>query len=148
MPFCDAAGVEIYYETSGPADGAPLLLIEGFTAHLIGWHDEFCAKFIDRGLRVIRLDNRDVGLSQKMGGPQDLDAGYTLSDMARDAVGVLDALGLASAHVVGQSMGGMIAQVLAVEHCARVRSLSLFYTAPAIEGYARSSAADVAPSTS
>jgi pimeloyl-ACP methyl ester carboxylesterase len=143
MPVCSADGVEIYFETMGPADGAPLLFIEGFTAQLIGWHDAFCALFVAKGMRVIRFDNRDVGLSQKLGGPRDLDAGYTISDMARDGIAVLDALGIARAHVVGQSMGGMIAQVMAIEHPARIASLSLFYTAPAIEGYALAGAAEV-----
>lgn len=129
----NAGGAAIYYETMGPEDGQPALLIQGHTAQLIGWRDGFCQKLVDRGMRVIRFDNRDVGLSQKFGGPEDLDGGYTLADMAGDGLRVLDALGLASAHVVGQSMGGMIAQVMADTGPERVRSLSLIYTAPGFE---------------
>ncbi|MEV0161721.1 alpha/beta fold hydrolase [Nonomuraea fuscirosea] len=128
MPF--TSDVEIYYETAGDPSGEPLVLIEGFGGQLIGWHEEFCALLADAGFHLIRLDNRDVGLSQKFGGPEDVDGGYGLSDMADDVVRVLDALGLESAHVAGRSMGGMIAQTLAIEHPRRVRGLALFYSIP------------------
>jgi pimeloyl-ACP methyl ester carboxylesterase len=114
----------------GPADGAPLLMIQGFSAQMIGWRDGFCRKLVERGLRVIRFDNRDVGLSEKFGGPDDLDCAYGLADMAADSFRVLDALDLPGAHIVGQSMGGMIAQIMAGTRPQRVRSLSLIYTTP------------------
>ena len=109
MSFTSGPGARMYFETMGPADGKPVLLIQGYTAQMIGWRDGFCQQLAARGLRVIRFDNRDVGLSDKCGGPFDLDGGYTLHDMAADGLRVLDALDLPHAHVVGQSMGGMIA---------------------------------------
>lgn len=125
--------VEIYYETRGPSDGIPLLFTQGFTWQLIGWHEGFCQAFVDRGAYVILYDNRDVGLSQKFGGQQDYDGGYSLADMAGDGFAVLDALGLDRAHLVGASMGGMISQAMALSQPARVRSLNLIYTAPSLD---------------
>jgi pimeloyl-ACP methyl ester carboxylesterase len=133
MQFTNGNGAKLYYEVMGPATGMPVLLIQGFSAQMFGWRDGFCQKLADRGLRVIRFDNRDVGLSEKFGGPDDLDGGYSLADMANDSFGVLDALGLRSAHVVGQSMGGMIAQLMADAAPERVRSLSLIYTIPGLD---------------
>ncbi len=124
--------VQIYYETRGPAGGIPILFVQGFTWQLIGWREGFCQTFVDRGALVILYDNRDVGLSQKFGGPDDYDGGYSLADMARDGFAVLDDLGLASAHVAGASMGGMIAQTMALSQPSRVRSLNLIYTALSI----------------
>lgn len=135
------SGIELEYEVTGPDGGRPLLLVMGFTAQLIGWPDGFCEHLVERGHRVIRFDNRDCGLSTKhdgvtvdlgavltaaLGGqPDQLPAvPYTLSDMAADAVGLLDHLGIERAHVVGASMGGMIAQHVAIEHPGRVRSLT------------------------
>jgi len=125
--------VQIYYETRGSSDGVPMLFAQGFTWQLIGWREGFCEKFGDRGAFVILYDNRDVGFSQKFGGPDDYDGGYSLTDMAGDGFSVLDDLGLASAHVVGASVGGMIAQIMALSQPSRVRSLNLIYTAPGIE---------------
>jgi pimeloyl-ACP methyl ester carboxylesterase len=125
--------VQIYYETRGSRDGIPLLLVQGFTWQLIGWREGFCQTFVDRGAFVILYDNRDVGLSQKFGGPEDYDGGYSLTDMARDGFAVLDNLGLQSAHLVGASMGGMIAQIMALSQPPRVRSLNLIYTAPSMD---------------
>lgn len=125
--------VHIYYETLGPSDGVPILFVQGFTGQLIGWREEFCRLFVDRGAFVIRYDNRDVGLSQKFGGPGDFDGGYRLEDMAADGLAVLDDLGLESAHVVGASMGGMISQTMAMSKPSRVRSLNLIYTAPSFD---------------
>jgi pimeloyl-ACP methyl ester carboxylesterase len=130
MPITKGAA-EIYYETRGPSSGVPVLLVQGLSWQLIGWREEFCQRFVDRGAYVILYDNRDVGLSQKFGGPDDYDGGYGLADMAVDGVSVLEELGLASAHVVGASMGGMIAQEMAVSQPSHVRSLNLIYTAPA-----------------
>lgn len=126
MPIASTSrGVKIYYDTFGDPTAPPLLLIQGLGAHLLGWHPDLRAAIADAGFRVIRLDNRDVGLSQKF--PR---GGYGLADMAADAAGVLSSLGIDSAHVVGQSMGGMIAQELVLDHPDRVRSLTLIYTAP------------------
>ena len=125
--------VQIYYETRGSRDGIPILFVQGFTWQLIGWREGFCQKFVARGALVILYDNRDVGLSQKFGGPNDYDGGYSLTDMARDGFSVLDDLGLPSAHVVGASMGGMIAQIMAQSQPSRVRSLNLIYTAPSMD---------------
>jgi len=124
---------KIYYETRGEAGAEPALFICGFTAQLLGWREAFCRQFVERGVRVILFDNRDAGLSQKFGGPGDTDGGYGLGDMAADGFAVLDALGLERAHVVGQSMGGMIGQVMALAHPERVGSLSLIYSSPSIE---------------
>jgi pimeloyl-ACP methyl ester carboxylesterase len=137
MPFSTQSGAKIFYDTLGPRTDEPLVFIEGLSAQMIAWREPFCQLFIDRGFSVVRLDNRDVGLSQKFGGPADSDGGYDLQDMARDTLGVLDTLGLGSAHIVGQSMGGMIAQAMAIMEPGRVRSMTLFYTAPASAKYGR-----------
>ncbi|MFI6734790.1 alpha/beta fold hydrolase [Nonomuraea sp. NPDC050451] len=129
------SGIEVAYERLGDPEAPPVLLVMGLGGQLINWPDGLCAELVDRGLHVIRFDNRDSGLSTHLhDAPQpDLEAAlagdassasYTLSDMAADIVGLLDALGLDSAHVVGASMGGMIAQTLAIEHPGRVRSLT------------------------
>jgi pimeloyl-ACP methyl ester carboxylesterase len=130
----DVGAVQIAYETQGPPDGPPVLLVSGLGGQLISWDDGFCRRLTDRGLRVIRFDNRDVGLSTHLGDrPSDLEAAlrgdadaipYRLVDLADDAAGLVEHLGLDSAHVVGVSMGGMIAQQLAISHPDRVRSLT------------------------
>jgi pimeloyl-ACP methyl ester carboxylesterase len=130
------SGVEIAYTTFGPETGAPLLLVMGLGGPSIWWHDELCCELADRGFYVIRYDNRDVGwstylrehritrrhivrafLGHKVGAP------YTMSDLAEDAFGLLDHLGIDAAHVCGVSMGGMIAQTMAIQHQERVLSL-------------------------
>ena len=134
MPKAKANGIELEYEDLGSPDDTPLLLIMGFTAQLTAWPDGFCQQLVDRGYRVIRFDNRDIGLSSRItDGPKPdvmaalggdtSSASYTLDDMADDAAGLLDALGIESAHVVGASMGGMIAQLVAIRHPGKVRSL-------------------------
>jgi len=145
MPIT-ADDARIYYETRGPDDGIPILFIQGFTWQLVGWREGFCQKFVDRGARVILFDNRDVGLSRKFGGPEDYDGGYSLHDMATDGFAVLDDLGLESAHLVGASMGGMIAQCMAVAEPSRIRSLNLIYTTPTFDPdyFVQTSAADPA----
>lgn len=132
--FASTNGVELCYQEMGEADGEPLLLVMGLSMQMIAWPEEFCAELAERGFRVIRFDNRDIGRSTKLdaaGVPRQLDlivgrratAPYLLRDMAADTVGLMDRLGIESAHVVGASMGGMIAQSLAIEYPQRVRSL-------------------------
>jgi len=133
-----ANGIEIEYETFGPTSGDPLLLVMGLGAQLTLWDDEFCQMLADTGFFAIRYDNRDIGLSSYFdhAGPPDMmklmmaraqgdpvQTAYTLDDMADDAAGLLDALSIDRAHVVGASMGGMIAQTIAIRHGARVKSL-------------------------
>lgn len=130
-----AGDVEIAYQCFGNAEDPPVLLVMGLATQMLGWPDEFCAGLAENGLSVVRFDNRDVGLSTHLhdAPPPDVRAGfagdtssasYRLSDMARDTVGLLDALGLDSAHLVGASMGGMIAHEIAAGHPGRVRSLT------------------------
>jgi pimeloyl-ACP methyl ester carboxylesterase len=126
--------IEFCYERIGPVDGKPLLLINGIGMQLIMWREEFCVALADRGFAVARYDQRDVGRSTHLhsaGRPtiaqmllRPSSAAYTLRDMADDAVSVMDALGWSRAHVVGISMGGMIAQELAIQHRDRVASLT------------------------
>jgi pimeloyl-ACP methyl ester carboxylesterase len=127
-----ANGVEIAYEEFGERGRPPILLVMGLGTQMIGWHDEFCDA-LAVGHHVVRFDNRDVGESTWVEGEVDMpallagdvsSAVYTLEDMADDSVGLLDALGIESAHVVGASLGGMIAQTIAIRHPRRVRSLT------------------------
>jgi pimeloyl-ACP methyl ester carboxylesterase len=137
--------MEIEYETIGSPSDPPVLLVMGFTAQMTAWPDGFCRMIADGGRHVIRFDNRDCGLSSKLDGV-DVDLGgviaaalseaptpdvpYTLSDMAADAVGLLDHLGVDAAHIVGASMGGMIVQTMAIEHPHRVRTLTSVMSQP------------------
>ncbi|MEU8358784.1 alpha/beta hydrolase [Nonomuraea sp. NPDC048882] len=127
--------IEMTYERFGDPQAPPVLLIMGAGGQLIHWHEDFCAELAGLGHHVIRFDNRDAGLSTHFhdAPPPDLpavmagdlsSASYTLSDMAGDTVGLLDVLRLDSAHLVGASLGGMIAQTVAIEHPARIRSLT------------------------
>jgi pimeloyl-ACP methyl ester carboxylesterase len=139
MPRARANGIEIEYEEFGNACDEPVLLIMGLGAQMILWDEPFCESLAGRGYRVIRFDNRDVGLSSwldHLGVPnllavmsarllgRKIDAPYLVSDMAADAAALVGALGLDAAHVVGASMGGMIAQTMAIEHPGRVLSLT------------------------
>ena len=130
-----ANGIELAYQEMGDPDGEPLLLVMGLATQMIAWMPEFCDLLAERGFRVIRFDNRDIGRSTKIraaGVPSRFDmlagrratAPYLLSDMARDSFGLLDHLELESAHVAGASMGGLIAQTMAIVRPARVRSLT------------------------
>jgi len=138
-----ANGLHLEVEEHGSASGEPLLLIMGLGMQLLGWHEGLVAQLVERGFRVIRFDNRDIGLSQGFdaaGVPNlaldsvrhvlgfAIKSPYTLADMAADSIGVLDALGIARAHVCGASMGGMIAQHLAARAPERVKSLTLMMT--------------------
>jgi pimeloyl-ACP methyl ester carboxylesterase len=129
-----ANGIEIAYQEIGDPGGEPLLLVMGLATQMVAWDEPFCAMLAERGFRVIRFDNRDVGHSTKIeaaGVPKRTDmllgrrrtAAYLLRDMAADATGLLDHLGVDAAHVVGASMGGMIAQTMAIRRPGRVRSL-------------------------
>lgn len=132
------SGIELEYDTFGSPSDPALLLVMGFTAQMTAWDEAFCRMLADGGFHVIRFDNRDCGLSTKLdgvavdtgavmaaafGGTEVPPVPYTLSDMASDAAGLLDHLGIECAHVMGASMGGMIAQHIAIEHRARVCSL-------------------------
>jgi pimeloyl-ACP methyl ester carboxylesterase len=120
MPTATNGDVRIGYETFGDTGGEPLLLIMGLTFQMVWWPDEFCQLLADRGFHVARFDNRDAGLSTRFSGRR---RAYTAHDMAGDAIAVMDALGWQSAHLFGGSLGATIAQVIAVEHPARVRTL-------------------------
>jgi pimeloyl-ACP methyl ester carboxylesterase len=134
MPRAQVGALELEYEAFGDPSGDPLLLVMGLAYQMIEWDTRVCEALADRGFWVIRFDNRDVGLSTKMDELGDADlaaafagrpvAQYSLDDMADDAAGLLDALGVRAAHVVGISMGGMIAQLLAINHPGRVKSLT------------------------
>jgi pimeloyl-ACP methyl ester carboxylesterase len=127
-------GIEIVYETIGDPSHPPLLLVMGLGMQLIHWETEFCEQLAERGFFVIRFDNRDAGLSTKVHAPVpslframagfEVDAPYRLEDMADDAFGLLDHLGIEAAHLVGVSMGGMIAQTMAIARPERVLSLT------------------------
>ena len=127
-------GIEIAYQEVGDPDAPPLILVMGLGTQMLGWDEELCGLLAERGFRVVRFDNRDIGHSTMLeaaGVPSRLDlfigrresAAYLLSDMANDTIGLMDHLGIESAHIVGASMGGMIGQTLAIEHAERVRSL-------------------------
>jgi pimeloyl-ACP methyl ester carboxylesterase len=138
-----ANGISLEVEDHGPTSGEPLVLIMGLGMQLVAWHEGLVAQLVAQGFRVIRFDNRDIGLSQRfdhLGVPNlafdamrhtvglPVRSPYTIADMADDTAALLDALGLQRAHVCGASMGGMIAQHLAVRHPQRVKSLTLMMT--------------------
>ena len=136
MTAATCNGITIEYEEYG--SGEPLLLIMGLSGQLVAWPMDWVQRWVELGFRVIRFDNRDIGLSSKMPGEPPTIArivraaasrrlarsDYLLSDIADDSVGVLDHLGIDKAHVVGVSMGGMIAQCMAIDHPERVKSLT------------------------
>ncbi len=131
--FCEVSdGITLCYETFGDPGDPAALLIMGLGAQMVAWQEDFCEELAERGLHVVRFDNRDIGRSTHLQGPPpsllqllrySVSAPYKLADMAADAVGLMDQLEIDHAHVIGASMGGMIAQTLAARHPARVRSL-------------------------
>jgi len=140
VPRVHANGIEVEYETFGDPAAPPLLLIAGLGAQMTSWDEAFCGQLAERGFHVIRFDNRDSGLSTLMeeagypdigaafsGNPQ---AAYQLDDLAADAAGLLDALGIHAAHVVGASMGGFIAQLVAINHPDHALSLTSIMSGP------------------
>lgn len=145
-----AGGLELAYEERGPSGGPTVLLIMGLGTQLLGWPEPFCEALAASGYRVIRFDNRDIGLSTKLDGARPCDdiraafakslvglkvkAPYRLDDMAADTVGLLDALRIERAHVVGASMGGMIAQIMAARYPQRVRSLTSIMSSSGARG--------------
>lgn len=155
VPASTAGGIRIAYETSGDPADPPVLLVMGLGAQLLAWREGFCAALVDRGHFVIRYDNRDIGLSTHLDGAPRPDfpallagdrssAAYDLSDMADDAVALLDHLGLPAAHVVGASLGGMIAQTLVLDHPERVRSLTSIMSTTGDRGVGQASEAAMA----
>lgn len=139
MARLKANGIDIEYDTFGEATADPILLIMGLGTQMIAWRPDFCNALADCGHFVVRFDNRDVGLSTKLDGVKapgplrfllhrwfgwSVSAPYTLDEMAADAIGVLDALDIDEAHVVGASMGGMIGQIMAASHPDRVKTLT------------------------
>ncbi len=135
----------IAYESFGDPADPPLVLVMGLATQMLGWDDPFCVRLAEQGFHVIRFDNRDIGLSTHLAeagvpdvaallsGDRSVPPPYTLLDMARDTAGLLDALDLRSAHVVGASMGGMVAQQFAIGHPGRVRSLTSIMSTPSRE---------------
>ena len=143
MPEITANGITIHYDDQGPRDADPILLIMGFAAQMTLWPQELVDALVGHGFRVIRHDNRDIGLSHKFDGVKSPGmvkltilrrlgfrprVPYGLADMADDSAGLLDALGIDSAHIVGGSMGGMIAQHVAVRHPAKTKTLTSIFS--------------------
>jgi pimeloyl-ACP methyl ester carboxylesterase len=124
MPRATANGIVIEYEAFGDPQAPPLLLIAGLGAQMLSWDEDFCRLLASRGFHVIRFDNRDAGLSTWIEGE------YRLDDMAADAIGLLDALGIPAAHVVGASMGGFIAQLVTLNHPEHVLTLTSIMSGP------------------
>ncbi len=137
--YADVDGLRLAYETFGDEGARPLVLIMGLASQMLLWHEDFCRQLAERGHHVVRFDNRDVGLSDRChqhGRPsllrsviaarrgREVRTAYTLDDMADDTVGLMTALGIERAHVMGASMGGMIAQAMAIRHPRRVLSLT------------------------
>jgi pimeloyl-ACP methyl ester carboxylesterase len=134
MAIARNGDVELYYEVFGEPGDPTLLLVNGLGSQCINFPVEWCEMFVARGNQVVRFDNRDVGLSSKLD-----DVDYVLADMARDAVAVLDAVGVERAHVMGLSMGGMIVQRLAIDHADRLLSVTSVMSRTGEPDYGQSS---------
>jgi pimeloyl-ACP methyl ester carboxylesterase len=124
--------VELYYETFGSPTNPTLVLVNGLASQCINYDTRWCEMFAARGFQVVRFDNRDTGLSSKV------KAGYIVTDMANDVCAVLDAVGVARAHVLGLSMGGMIVQRLAVDHPERLLTMTTVMSRTGEPGYGES----------
>jgi pimeloyl-ACP methyl ester carboxylesterase len=139
LPTVRANNIDLYYEESGPADAPVILLVMGLGTQMIAWPDDLIQGLVAQGFRVVHYDNRDVGLSQRMDGAPaanlvwtmvkarfglPIRPAYTLTDMVRDGIALLDVLGIARAHVVGASMGGMIVQLMAALYPDRVSTMT------------------------
>lgn len=137
MSTAHNATCDIHYDTFGDRSDPALLMVNGLGSQCINYHDDWCAMFVASGMHVIRFDNRDVGLSSSFEGMPVGERGeaYQLTDMAADAVAVLDAAGIERAHVMGLSMGGMIVQTLAIEHPARLLSVTSVMSHTGEAGY-------------
>ena len=162
MTSAQANGITIEYAETGPPDAPVILLVMGLGMQLIAWPELFCEGLAARGFRAVRFDNRDAGLSTRMPSAGSLATSammaraflglpvrppYTLNDMARDTVGLMDALGIGEAHVVGASMGGMIAQIVAIEHPERAVGPRPTSSSPCRRRSARSGSRTRPPST-
>jgi len=149
MPTVRANDIDIYYEESGPADGPVILLVMGLGTQMIAWPDELIEGLVAQGYRVIHYDNRDVGLSQRMDGAPaanlvwtmikarfglPIRPAYSLSDLAQDGIALLDVLGIANAHVVGASMGGMIVQLMAAQYAERISTMTSIMSSSGRQG--------------
>jgi len=147
--FAQANGLQIAYEEFGNGDDPVILLVAGLYNQLVRWPVEFCELLVAKGYRVIRFDNRDIGLSEKMDGARapgyfrlllassfcvQVKTAYTLDDMAEDTIGVLDALNIKTAHLVGMSMGGMISQIAAARYPDRILSLTSMMSTSGVRG--------------
>jgi len=138
MPFADIGRIRLAYETFGSPSDPPIVLVMGLGSQMLAWRTGFCEQLASNGFRVVRFDNRDIGLSSRIGTPKTqalwtltrrrlghrVPPPYRLADMADDVVGLMDALRIPAAHLVGSSMGGMIAQLCAINHRPRVLSLT------------------------
>jgi pimeloyl-ACP methyl ester carboxylesterase len=134
VPNTSNGSVQIHYDVFGDASNPTLLMVNGLGSQCINYQDAWCEMFAAEGLQVVRFDNRDVGLSSHLPGVE-----YTLSDMAADAVAVLDAIGVQQAHVMGLSMGGMIVQTMAIEHPQRLLTMTSVMSTTGEPEYRKSS---------
>ena len=137
MAMASNGSCEIYYEAFGDPAEPTLLLVNGLGSQCINYHEDWCALFAERGLHVVRFDNRDIGMSTKFDAAPVGAKGeaYTISDMADDGIAVLDALDVERAHVMGLSMGGMIVQVMAIDHPDRLLSMTSVMSRTGERGY-------------
>jgi pimeloyl-ACP methyl ester carboxylesterase len=134
MPIARNGAVELHYETFGDDADPTLLLVNGLGSQCINYAEAWCERFAAEGVRVVRFDNRDVGLSSKLAGID-----YSMADMGHDALAVLDAVGVERAHVMGLSMGGMIVQRLAIDHPHRLLTMTSVMSRTGEDGFGQSS---------
>ena len=148
MPYAHNGDVTLYYEEYGPSDGPTLVMVEGYTAQLVGWEKGFVNKLNKLGIHTVLLDNRDVGLSDQMGTPSETDRCYSVKDMADDVAAVAKAAGAEKFHIIGESMGGMIAQEALVNYPELVKSATIMFTTPSFGDPQWMASADAADSGS